>query len=89
MCSTYGPISWTLAKTGSWFSASPSSGTSPQSFQITPGSFATGTPVTYTGSLTVTVTDPAGTLGSPHRIDLTLRVIAAPLYAVYLPSLSR
>jgi uncharacterized protein YkwD len=87
--STYDPITWTLAKTGSWFIASPPSETSPQSFQITPGSFATGTPATYIGSLTVTVSNPPGTTGSPHRIDLTLRVIDAPLYAVYLPSMSR
>ncbi len=76
-------------KTGTWFIASPSSGTSPQSFQITPGGFATGTPVTYTGSLTVTVSNPPGTTGSPHRIDLTLRVIDAPLDQVYLPAILR
>ena len=49
----------------------------------------TNTPGTYTGSITVTVTDPTETLGSPHRIDLTLRVINTPLYDVYLPLISR
>jgi uncharacterized protein YkwD len=82
-------ITWTLAKTGSWFTVSPSSGTSPQSFQITPDSFATGIPVTYTGSLTVIVSGPPGTSGSPHRIDLTLRVIDASLDQVYLPAMLR
>jgi hypothetical protein len=82
-------ITWTVAKAGTWFVVSPSGGTSPQSFQITPGGFNTSTPATYTGSVTVTVTSPAGTLNSPHRIDLTLRVIAGPLYDIYLPLIIR
>jgi hypothetical protein len=87
--STFSPLTWTLTQVGAWFSSTPSSGISPQSFQITPGVFATGAPAIYTGSLTVTVSDPAETLGSPHRIGLTLRVIDTPLYEVYLPQLSR
>jgi uncharacterized protein YkwD len=86
---TNDPITWTLTKTGAWFTATPPTGTSPQSFQITPSSFVTNTPAIYTGSLTVTVTDPAGTLGSPQRIDLALRVIDTPLYDVYLPLIKR
>jgi uncharacterized protein YkwD len=86
---TNDPITWTLTKAGTWFTAAPSAGTWPQAFQITPGGFSTGTPVTYTGSITITVTDPAGTLGSPQRIDLILRVIDAPLYDVYLPLITR
>ncbi|HTP10508.1 MAG TPA: CAP domain-containing protein [Anaerolineae bacterium] len=82
---TNDPITWTLTQTGTWFTATPASGTWPQAFQITPGTFMTNTPTIYTGSLTVTVTDPAETLGSPQRIDLTLRVIDTPLYDVYLP----
>lgn len=87
--STFSPLTWTLTQAGAWFSSVPASGTSPQSFQITPGGFATGAPAVYPGSLTVTVSDPAGTLGSPHRIDLTLHVIDTPLYEVYLPLINR
>ena len=86
---TNDPITWTLTQTGTWFNVAPISGTSPQSFQITPGVFVTDTPTVYTGSITVTVTDPAETLGSPQRIDLTLRVIDTPLYDVYLPLIKR
>ena len=82
-------LSWTLTQAGSWFTATPSTGAWPQSFQITPGGFVTDTPAVYTGSITVTVTNPAGTLGSPQRIDLTLRVIDTPLYEVYLPVIQR
>jgi hypothetical protein len=86
---THDPITWTLTKTGSWLNVAPASGTWPQAFQITPGGFITSTPVTYTGSVTLTVTDPAETLGSPQRIDLILRVIDTPLHDVYLPLIER
>jgi uncharacterized protein YkwD len=86
---THDPLTWTLAQTGTWFSAAPVSGTSPQSFQITPGSFVTNTPAVYAGLITVTVSDPPGTIGSPHRIDLTLRVIDAPFVETYLPLVQR
>jgi uncharacterized protein YkwD len=86
---TNDPITWTLTQVGAWFTASPAAGTSPQSFQISPSGFVTGTPAVYTGSITVTVTDPAETLGSPQRIDLILRVIDTPLYDVYLPLIKR
>jgi uncharacterized protein YkwD len=86
---THDPITWTLTQTGAWFTAAPSTGTWPQAFQITLGSFVTNTIGIYTGSITVTVTDPAETLGSPQRIDVTLRVIDTPLYDVYLPLIQR
>jgi len=83
------PITWTLTRTGTWFSALPTSSTSPLSFQIIPGSFVTTTPDIFTGTITVTVSDPPGTIGSPHRIDLTLHVIDTPLYDVFLPLVQR
>jgi uncharacterized protein YkwD len=86
---TNDPITWTLTQAGAWFTASPMAGTSPQSFQITPSGFVTGTPVVYTGTITVTVTNPIETLGSPQRIDLTLRVINTPLHDIYLPLIKR
>jgi uncharacterized protein YkwD len=86
---THDSLSWTLAQAGTWFNVSPLSGITPASFQITPTGFDTGTPATYTGGITVSVTNPPGTIGSPQRIDLTLRVINTPLYDVYLPSITR
>jgi len=86
---THDPITWTLIQTGPWFTAAPSAGTAPQSFQIIPGSFVTGTPAVYPGSITITVTDPLDALGSPFKIDLTLRVIDTPLQDVYLPLVNR
>jgi uncharacterized protein YkwD len=86
---THDPITWTLTQTGAWFNTAPMGGTWPQSFQITPGTFITNTPITYPGNITITVTDPIETLGSPQRIDLILRVIDTPLYDVYLPLVQR
>jgi uncharacterized protein YkwD len=87
--STHSSMTWTLIQAGAWFISTPSSGTSPQSLQITPGGFDMTTPMTYTGSLTVSVSDPPGALDSPHRIDLILRVIDKPLNHVYLPLILR
>ncbi len=86
---TLDPLTWMLTQTGTWFSVAPVSGTSPQAFQITPGGFVTDTPAVYTGVITVTVSDPPGTIGSPQRIDLTLRVIDTPLSVIYLPLVRR
>ena len=83
------PLTWTLAQAGTWFIVSPLSGTTPATFQITPAGFSTSVPATYTGSIAVTVSYPPGTLGSPHQIDLTLRVIDTPLHDVYLPLMTR
>ncbi len=82
-------LTWSLSKTGAWVTVSPSAGTTPQSFQITPPGFDTGTPGTYTGKVTVNVSNPAGTLNSPHEINLTLRVIDTPLHDTYLPLIDR
>jgi hypothetical protein len=78
-------LTWNVAKTGAWFAVSASTGTTPDSFWITPTTFDTGSVGTYSGAVTVTVVDPAGVQGSPHAIDLTLRVVNASFSDVYLP----
>jgi len=81
-------LTWTVASSGGWFSVAPLSGTTPASLWITPTSFATDTLATYTGAVTVTVTSPPGLAGSPHRLDLTLKVIDA-IQNVFLPIVLR
>jgi len=81
-------LTWTLATQGTWFTATPTSGTTPASFFITPTGFVTGTTATYTGAVTVTVTSPVGVAGSPHRTDLTLLVVDS-IKSVYLPIVLR
>jgi uncharacterized protein YkwD len=82
-------LTWSVTTEGAWFTASPLGGvtTSEDTITITPGAFDTATVATYTGAITVTVTDPSDVEGSPHQIDLTLNVIDSPIYDVYLPTL--
>lgn len=81
-------LNWSLHKDGDWFAVTPGSGSTPETFLITPTTFDEGTPGQMTGAVTVTVTAPAAVDGSPHRLDLTLRVFDAPLATVYLPLVS-
>jgi uncharacterized protein YkwD len=78
-------LTWEIAKTGAWFSALPVTGNTPASFWITPTTFITNSENIYTGKVTVTVTNPAGVSGSPHEIDLTLRVVDSSFSIIYLP----
>jgi thermitase len=82
---TNDPLTWTVATRGSWFTAAPLAGRTPASFWVTPSIFGTGMTTFYTGVITVTVTDPVHTQGSPHRIDLNLHIASTSLYHVYLP----
>lgn len=72
-------LGWTLSTAGEWFTVSPSSGATPETFTITPQTFDTSRPGTYTGAVTVTVTAPSETKNPVQRIDLTLRVFAPAL----------
>jgi subtilisin family serine protease/uncharacterized protein YkwD len=79
------PLTWAITSEGAWFTVAPTGGTTPTSFWTTPTTFSTDTVQTYTGMVTVTVTDPPETYGSPQRIDLTLRVMDAPFSYTHFP----
>jgi uncharacterized protein YkwD len=79
-------LTWQTSQSGTWFDAFPGTGSTPTSITITPqGSYSQAG--THNGSLTVTVTSPGGTLGSPHVIDLTLTVVEGEFRQVYFPSI--
>jgi len=83
-------LTWSLAQAGDWFTAAPASGVTPSSsFWITPTTFSTDTVASYTSTVTVTVTDPSGSAGSPHQIGLTLRVVDTPFSYTHLPLIAR
>jgi uncharacterized protein YkwD len=86
---TSAALSWTLSTSGSWFSVSPSSGVTPQSFQITPDNFDTGSTARYTGSVTVTVTDPPETENATHTIDVTLIVVDTSIDKIFIPTVQK
>jgi uncharacterized protein YkwD len=79
------PLVWNVTHTGTWFTVSPLAGTTPNTFEIAPSTFATDAVATYHGSVTVTVVEPTGVGGSPHSIDLTLEVVNVSFHDVYLP----
>ena len=83
------PLTWSITFMGTWFTVSPLGGTTPNSFWITPTTFSTTTVMTYTGAVTVTVTNPTGVEGSPHLIDLILRIVNSPFSNVHLPLIMR
>jgi hypothetical protein len=83
------PLHWTLTPAGNWVFATPLTGVTPaSSFIIMPTNFATTNPAVYEGSLTLTVTDPPDTAGSPAQIPVTLHVVER-VYPLQLPLLLR
>jgi len=83
------PLQWNVTNDAPWMQIDLQSGTTPQSFTVTPVGFSTSSAFLYTGMLTVTVDDPAGVAGSPHQVRLALKVVDEPLNYVYLPLVSR
>jgi hypothetical protein len=77
-------LSWQADPSGTWFNVTPGSGVTPGSITITPQGSYTQT-ASESGSVTITVTSPSGTLGSPHTIQMTLTVVEGPLIPYYLP----
>ena len=62
------PLTWSITSQGaSWFTVTPTAGTSPASSTITPTHFDASHAGAYTGSVTVTVTSPGGTINDPTR----------------------
>lgn len=82
---TSDPLTWAVTPDGTWFDATPLTGSTPETILVTPTTFPTDTVGTYTGSLTITVTDPPGTLNTPQVVNLTLNVVAGPIEFVFLP----
>jgi hypothetical protein len=82
------PFTWTVAAEGTWFAVDPLAGSTYASFWITPTTFSTSTVALYSGAVTVTVAAPPGTVNSPHRIDLELRVMDDSFSSYYFPLLA-
>jgi hypothetical protein len=72
---------------GPQFTSAPFSGTTPTQIRVAAGNFNQHTPDVYSGTMTVTVTDPLEVSGSPHVIDLSLRVVDSSFVSLYLPTL--
>ncbi len=86
---SYHLLDWSVTGDAPWAQIVPQSGTTPQSFSITPTGFSTSTIFLYTGMLTVTVNSPAGVPGSPHPVRVALKVVDEAFSHVYLPMVCR
>jgi uncharacterized protein YkwD len=82
-------LHWTVTGDVPWMQIVPQSGTTPQSFTVTPVDFSTSSVFLYTGMLTVTVDNPTGVAGSPHPVRVALKVVDEEFSHVYLPLVSR
>lgn len=69
------PIEWSLSQNGDWFEVSATQGKSPSSsFVITPKKYTTSEPRRYTGTITVTATNPPDTQNPVQTISVNLEV---------------
>ncbi|MFN2285380.1 MAG: CAP domain-containing protein [Anaerolineae bacterium] len=82
-------LQWSVTSDAPWIQIVPLSGITPESFTVTPIDFETLSVFLYTGTLTVTVDDPAGVAGSPHQVRLALEVVDEEFSHVYLPLVCR
>ena len=76
---------WAVSYQSGWFSVSPDSGVSPESFTLSPNLPVSMIESPMTGVVTLVVTSPADTAGSPHQIDVSMDVVNGILRSVYIP----
>lgn len=84
------PMNWSLVRNGNWIQLSTTSGVTPNgsaNVSVNPSSF--GSPGTFNGSLTVTVTSPQNTEGSPWVVPVRLVVVEDMPHKVFLPTMTR
>jgi uncharacterized protein YkwD len=82
-------LSWQIASEGTFFSASPGTGTTPTSIKVEPHDFDKNKTATYTGAITIKVTDPSSVEGAPHTTQITLKVVNSQIHQVFLPGVHK
>ncbi|MBN2004539.1 MAG: CAP domain-containing protein [Anaerolineae bacterium] len=82
-------LQWSVSTDARWAQITPTTGTTPQSFTVTPLDFSTMVIFLYTGTITVTVDSPTLVGGSPYTMPLTLDVVEVDILKVYLPLVLR
>jgi uncharacterized protein YkwD len=78
-------LAWRLDQQGDWFDVQPSTGSTPDWILVTPENFDPQVKGTFNGVIEVTVLDPLGVEGSPHSIQLTLRVVDYTVLRFFIP----
>ncbi len=82
-------LQWHISVANGLNTVSPGTGSTPNSFTVTPNNLTSYTPGEYQDTITVNVTSPSNTLGSPNAISAKLVVTAGPLHKVFLPLIQR
>ena len=82
-------LSWQVTKSGSFFSVPPGNGTTPTQIRVTPDNFNHNQANTYSGTVTINVTNPPSVAGSPHTVQIKLMVLNAPITQVFLPGIHK
>lgn len=83
------PLTWKVTQEGIFFNANPGTGTTPTAIQVNPATFNRYIPTTYSGELTITVTDPGEVDNSPHFSQVTLIVLDSKIHQVFIPGILR
>jgi uncharacterized protein YkwD len=83
------PLSYQLDSQGTFFSATPGSGTTPTSIQVKPDNFNQNKVATQSGALTIQITDPSSVQGAPHTTQITLQVLNSQIHQVFLPGIHK
>jgi len=82
-------LHWSVNTNAHWLQITPTAGTTPQTFSVTPMGFGTMTAFFYTGTIMVTVDSPTLIKESPRAIPVTLDVVEVDGQQVYLPLVLR
>jgi len=85
----YDPLNWEISTESTWFTVTPASGTTPDVFQIIPGTIMTPSLITTTGIITVSANSLMGIECSPHVINVAIQMIDSPINRVYIPIITR
>jgi len=81
-------LGWEADRTGDWFTVSPISQTTPFTLTVTPTDFLTETQGIYTGTVTITATQPPEASGSPQVVAVDL-IVAERIYHTFVPLVVR
>jgi uncharacterized protein YkwD len=80
-------LTWQVTSAGSFFDVDPGIGTTPASIRVTPDNFNQNKSTTYTGEITIKVTNPTSVQGSPKTTQITLEVVDYAVHQIFLPGI--
>lgn len=80
-------LEWEIITQDSWFTVTPTVGTTPGEFMIIPNALITPTRITSTSVITVSARTTSGMTCTPHELNVSLKYIEDTFQQVYIPIL--